>query len=677
MGMFKNKGSDEISKEKMKEASIVDKIKKYYNDSYSTKNELVDTWKKNYKAYTGELFERKNCNKALGDVKINHVFATVETIKPIMLTNPPKNIVYPTSADGFEKAMMIQEALDYEWTRTHLISQMMDAITDGLVFGTMIIGLFWDGNASKGKGEITPTIISPFNFFIDPMATRIDEAQYCMYATYKPVGQLIKAYPEKAEELRKEAKTPDDNDLTFGKEINNTNNQVLFIECYFRDYTREEWVEEEEGLKYKKSKMKYPNGRRVIIAGDVLLEDGENPYQDGEFPFVAWKCYSMPGKFWGMSEVEQLIAPQKEINNLYNALMDNAKLNANPWTILDKNSGVEKGSLSNSPGLVIRKNPGSDVKRDAPPSMPAYLQQVASDLKYDLQVISGVFDATRGERPMSVTSGAGIQALQESSQGRIRLKIQGLEIMLAELGSMWLKRMQQFWTLPRQIRIMGGKVEPDTVPLIIDGKPVTFKYIDKDCIDGDFDVTIKTGSTMPVNKSARFDIIMKLAQTQAEDGLPMIDRRTIIEYADLDNADDIIKRFEQEKQLQLQQQMQQAEMEQQNAQVNMAIQQQQIEKQIKMKSDLETQSKMALQKQQADLQSEVGTIDLDNMSIEEFLAYLKTLDDAQLAELIRKQPEVYKVLKMLEALGGDIENGTTPQPSEDSKEVNEEDDKKE
>ena len=65
------------------------------------------------------------------------------------------------------------------------------------------------------------------------------------------------------------------------------------------------------------------------------------------------------------------------------------------------------------------------------------------------------------------------------------------------------------------------------------------------------------------------------------------------------------------------------------------------------------------------------------MSIEEFLAYLKTLDDAQLAELIRRQPEVYKVLKMLEALGGDIENGTTPQPSEDSKEVNKEDDKKE
>ena len=50
--------------------------------------------------------------------------------------------------------------------------------------------------------------------------------------------------------------------------------------------------------------------------------------------------------------------------------------------------------------------------------MPAYIQNIINDLKYDIQVISGVFDATRGERPVSITSGVAIQALQDSSQGR-------------------------------------------------------------------------------------------------------------------------------------------------------------------------------------------------------------------------------------------------------------------
>ena len=189
-----------------------------------------------------------------------------------------------------------------------------------------------------------------------------------------------------------------------------------------------------------------------------------------------------------------------------------------------------------------------------------------------------------------------------------------------------------------------------------------FKTVTRDVIDGDFDVKIKSGSTMPVNKSARFDIIMRLAQTPAEDGLPVLDRRTIIEYADLDNAEDIITRFEEEKLRQAEQQMQMAEMEQNNAQVQMAIQQTQAEKNFMMNQQaqmeakrLDIEGKLALEKEKADLQADVKEIDLDNMTVEDFIIYIQQLDDKELNELIKKQPDVLKMIRIVQELSGQSE----------------------
>lgn len=679
MGLLKRKKKEDgIEK-------IVLRIKEMYKNSSDNKSSHLKKWKESYEAYNGSLFENKT-NKAMGNAIPNHIFATVETIKPIMFSNTPKNVVYPKTESAFEKAQMVQEAMDYEWRRTRLIPKILDSLTNGLVYGTFILGLFWNGKDNKGLGEIEPKVISPFNFFIDPMAESIAGAEYCMYATYKSYGELVKAYPEKAEELEGEKLNNVEDDLSFGETKNNVKNQILYIEAYLRDYATDTYVEEEEDeetgekKKYKVTKMKYPNGRRVIIAGDVLLDDGENPYNDGKFPFVEWNCYNVPGQFWGLSEVEVLVSVQKEICNLYNSMIANANLMGNPIWILDKNSGVEKGSLTNAKGLVVRKNPGTEVRREIPPSMPGYINELAEKLKYDIQVISGVYDATRGERPVSISSGVAIQALQDSSQGRIRLKTQNLEYMLAELGAMWLSRMQQFWTAPRTIRIMGGEYEPDSAPIVIGGQQVQFKVVDKDMIDGDFDVEILTGSSMPVNKSARLETLLRLAQTPAEDGLPLVNRRTVLKYADIENVEEVIREFDEalvrQQEAQSNQVMEQQMINEQNQKMahdqelnrmamNTQSQQQTAEFNHRAKLEQEqmkVQGQMALQEQSNDLQSVIGEVDIDNMTIEELIQFISTLDKQGMEELVRKYPQVLEYLNQLQNLGME-------QPAKESKEV--------
>ena len=354
-----------------------------------------------------------------------------------------------------------------------------------------------------------------------------------------------------------------------------------------RDYEMTTTRIEEEGQIIEEKEMKYPNGRRIIIAGDVLLADSENPYQDGKFPFVVFKNYDLPDRFWGMGEIEQIMKPQKNADDLTNQVLDNAKLTANCQWVKDKNCGIAHGTLTNRPGLIITKNPGTEVRREQPPSIPAYVQQTIEMLKRDIEIVSGVFDITRGERPNSITSGVAIQQLTQSAQSRIKLKMKYLENALAELGSLWVNRIIQYWKLPRQLRVMVSSKDFQqatqdmitqgqqfSVQAPINGQVPIFTSLSGEEIDGDWDISVVGGSTMPVNKNVRLQQLISLSQTVAEDGLPMVDRQTLLENSELPNVEEIIARFDAIKQQQAQQQQTQNEamLSEQQANIQMSAQ---------------------------------------------------------------------------------------------------------
>lgn len=622
-----------------KERKLVEWVYSKFKQAYVAKAPLMDKWKEYMSAYKGTYFQNKNLPDYKSNEISNHVFSTIETIRPIMTDNNPKFLAVPSTPQGMEFSADVQTALDYEWDREKMSLKLPAQLIPMLVYGNAVWFVQWDGKDGE-YGNISIKPVDPFNIFPDPLAESIDNSEFLVYATYRNANQIKQQFPEKASAIEGSRITM--SELVAERDNNDTQdaNQVLILEMWCRD-----WVTMDETVEGKKQ-LKYPKGRVITCLPElgILLSDKKNPYKDGKFPFVLMKNYDIPFEFWGVGEVEQVMSPQHYVNELTNQIIDNAKNTANMQWIIDKNSGIGQGKLTNRPGLVIRKTPGSEVRRDTPPAMPSYVREQIEVLKKDIQDISGVFDSLKGEQQGSVTAASAILALQEASQARIRLKIKLMEASLSELAQIVYSRMQQFWKLDRWVRVTD-----------VEGNP-SFREIGAQVLSNDYDLKVMAGSTMPVNRNAMLDLMIRLAQTNGEDGLPLVDRKAVLEFLPTGDKKAITDRFAE---LQAQQQQAQQEQLQQEQQMQMQQTQQQ-------KGELDqsvTEQVMSM------LQQVVQASDLTSKQVDELIMDKEQRDKKEYESQIEEKG--YKRgLK-----DGKVQSKEEATPNEETSDVNEEEKK--
>lgn len=505
MAFGKKKQSKAETEQAYREAQLASYWNFRFKEAMVTKAPYTKEWNTYLDAYRGDYFKDKNKPEYKSDLVSNYIFSIIETIRPIMLDNDPKFQAMPRQPEGMQYSTDLQEAFSFEWDRESMNTKLYRELITSLVIGTTVFFLPWD---SQGK-NVKAIPVSPFNIFPDPLATSVEDAEYIIYASYKNNQRLKRMFPRHASRLV-------GGNINYGELVHDNNkdanvdNQVLVLEVWTRDYE----TFSEEGTQV------YPNGRVITLCPElgIVLSDKANPYKDGQFPFELLKDYDVPGKFWGEGEVAQLISPQKYMNELNNAILDNAKATANmPW-IVDKNSGIGYGKITSRPGLIIRKNPGSEVKREQAPNMPNYVINAVETYKGDMEQISGIFDTLKGNSETGVYTAQGILALQEAGQARVRLKVKLMEDFLGKLATKWYSRMKQFWTEDRYVRIVKADGTYD------------FRELKRVAFNEEYDIKIMAGSTMPVNRGAMLDLMIRLAQTQMPDGQTIVDREAVAEY---------------------------------------------------------------------------------------------------------------------------------------------------
>ena len=350
-------------------------------------------------------------------------------------------------------------------------------------------------------GEIVCSVVPTFNFFIDPAATSIEKARWCGDVGYMHISEAMERWPE-AGELEADGGSEawfnyarklitNYSDRSSAEDFNDT---VTVKEIYFRP----------DG--------KYPNGRKVVVAGGKVVEDVESPF-GGNFPYVDFLCYRNPGSYWGQSAVNLGRNAQTSFNRYRSLVMEALlKHNNHQWAVA-KGSGVKRTALTDEPGNVFYYNPvGVDpVKALHPPPLPGAWQQLLGLDLQDMRDQMGVVDVLRGVNPPGVRSGRSLAYLQEQTLGRHGPMVRRFERSLAKLGKLWLFMAQKFYAEDRMLPIVG------------DGNKVEAYRLKQSDLLSATNIIVTAGSVMPESKAARQDFVMTMFQNGmivTEEGLP-------------------------------------------------------------------------------------------------------------------------------------------------------------
>lgn len=568
-----------------------------------------EKWLDYYKMFRGKQWKETRPSYRHSEV-INFVFQAIQSMVPILTDAKPRFDFLPQEPQDMEAAKILSEISQSDWERGNWLYKLTEGIYDAHFYSTGIFEVGYDPDAKYGRGAITFDTHDPFYIFPDPEARDFgDRCRYVVIAEPIDVDVLKREYPDKKDFIKPDVidlmqgdktdldqvrfKSPTDNrtivEGTSAYEIGHKNQVIKFTAYILSDEFEEESKESvgADGLPIVsyEQKLKYPNGRKICVANNVLLSDGDIPYdcadQTQKIPLAKLTNYILPREFWGMSEVEQLESPQKIFNKLVSFALDVLTLMGNPIWVVPNAAGVDTDNLFNKPGLIVEYDgPQAPVRQEGVQLQP-YVLQLIDRMSNWFDGISGANDVTRGVRPEGITAASAISSLQEAAQTRLRLKSRNIDAALQRTGQLYKNRVFQFYTAPQIFRLTNNQnaqkyfkfyIENESLPDgTVQRKAVVRNYIERPdgslaedlqakeyVIRGDFDVKVSTGSSLPFAKTEKANLAFKLAEMGA------LDAPAVMEAVDYPNWQSVWNGVEQrrmekaQKEAQLQQQQSQA-----------------------------------------------------------------------------------------------------------------------
>ena len=502
------------------------RVQRLFRDSWDAKQQLnlPQTWRM-CDDYKHNRQNPKQSEEHPGSVT-NVIHRIIESQIADLIDKP-----YSSSAEGSEPsddmfAEQAQNLVDYVLYHNKMKDKINDCEHDRLELGTAVIKVWFEPDELNGKGLPKFEVISPANFFPDPKVTRahqLQQAEFIIHATPKPLSWYRKQWPDKGKYVQREISIPYDPDATFTDaetdEVHtDTSQKALLLECYMRD---------EQGSLYC-----------LHVANDILLEDTRKTLKDKKlqrrdlYPFRAIVCYPRRGTMWGMGDVELLIPTQDLINELDDQIRINARLMGNPQIVIGQGAGkgFPIGKWTSKPGLRVpmRDHNSFSVVSPVPvsPDVPARREKAFQEA----DLIAGTPDVNRGEQPGAVTAAAAIMALQQAGQKTVVHKNEMFKAGWQDVLGLLFDEIMENWDEEMWVRIDGDKPDwkfinptdfrnvPQMIPNALHGEE---GFEDEEPIK-----QLTDDEGVPVTRDAQFDFKLNLGNGFPNDQAFMLQMMT-------------------------------------------------------------------------------------------------------------------------------------------------------
>lgn len=470
-------------------------------------------------------------------VHVNSILPTLQNRLARLCKNPPKYDTRPQSSDEEDKraARLALQVLNQLWDQQKVNRKRLDLMMWVQQAGHAYMKICWDdqlgkqmidpdtGEVAGYEGDVRIDVVSPFELFVDPLAKYMDDANWVVQAKVRKLDYFRSHYGERGEAVKEEGAWL--LSVQYEQRIQTINAQTPTT-AQTQNTMKNAAI---ELTYYEKRSTKHPNGRMIVTANGILLEDKELPV--GEIPFVKFDDIIVAGKFYSESVVTHLrpLSDYKNQNLTKRAAWLSRAL-AGKY-IAAKGHGMTEESMNDKSGEIVQYNPVPNAAAPTAlvvPTIPQYAYNEDERADAYMLDISGINQASRGQMPSASIPAVGMQLLVEQDETRIGVMTDAHEESWAQVGKLGLLYAQKFYITPRLLKTAGKNGEIDVK-----------EFVGAD-IKNNTDVIVVKNSTMPTSKAMKRQEILNLYSQGllGDPADPKVRSRVleITEYGDLGQA---------------------------------------------------------------------------------------------------------------------------------------------
>lgn len=427
-------------------------------------------------------------------IHVNKILPTLQNRLARLCKNPPRYEVMPNSSsvDDKEAARFSKQTLIAMWDKLSIDERRIALYMWIQTAGHAYVKVLWD--ISKGElmgdeyeGDVGLEICSPFEIFPNPMAKTWEDVQntWLVQCKVRTLDYFKQHYPEKGALVKEEEAWL--LSIQYEHRINSLNSRGP-SQGGMQYQMKNSAI---EMVKYEARSKEYPNGRMIVVANGVLLEDKELPC--GEIPFAKFDDIIVAGKYYSEAITTHLRPVQDQFNEVVRRRSEwTRKILAGKY-MAARGSGLAQETMNDESGEIVYydivPNAPAGIQAIQIPMIPQWAYQEEDRLDKMFNDISGISEVSRGTMPSASIPAIGMQLLTEQDDTRIGVITEQHEHAWARVGSLILKYIEKYYIMPRKLKMAGQSLQ------------YTVKEVSGDMIKGNTDVKVVRGSTKPGSKT--------------------------------------------------------------------------------------------------------------------------------------------------------------------------------
>jgi hypothetical protein len=396
----------------------------------------------------------------------NHVVpmtaAVVESALSEVIDQSPQPLILPRGSEDKPKALVMGHTFEYTWDISDSDLEFEDIIHDAFVEGTGIGQEYFYSDLRRiktsrktdGKEKLEwneEDMVDYNDCYLEAIKNDdffVDENSRSFRGTYA-ARDCVRRYIMNIDDFKAFFQGPVWDPLGNAKLVKPGG-----------DTNYHEWYKPPQGIDTQKQVevlwywCEKPDDWLCIVANDVMVVCGPNPYKHKKLPFARAVDVKRTHKFYGKGEAALLESIQDETNILRRMVIDRNHLDIDKMFIGSNRLNLSEEDLIARPHGYIETDDPDSLKAVEYNDVPRSVEMSIKHLEDDATVVTGINPRAQALPTTGTATEAAI--LKESTLKRIRLKVRRLEReFLTRVAKLRVSNILQYYPQPKLEEIIG------------------------------------------------------------------------------------------------------------------------------------------------------------------------------------------------------------------------------